>query len=195
MHFALLAGRDRPGKSVVTTVPTGTVGFQRTGEPRQQLNCRGSFFYMYLHFGSIIVIYPPVRNSTNTRRKEVAKLTIEIEAEAERTALTELQNLISGAIDESTVTVNYRSVIDNHAGPVTTAPPVAVRLSDLVDESASPNARRAITVLGQNAGVIWLTQLMEMTEEDALSVHYLGETLLPDLKELLKQHGHTWPTK
>ncbi len=125
----------------------------------------------------------------------MAKLTIEIDAEAERTALTELQHLISEAIDRSPVTVSYRSTIDNHAGSDTTPTLGAVRLSDLVDESTSANARRAITVLEQNAGVIWLSQLMEMTEENALKVHYLGETLLPDLKHHLELHGHTWPAQ
>lgn len=56
----------------------------------------------------------------------MARLTIEIDAEAERTALTGLQNLISEAIDKSPVVVNFRSAIDNHAGPETTAIPGAV---------------------------------------------------------------------
>lgn len=122
----------------------------------------------------------------------MARVVIEIEAEGERSALTQLQHLISQAIDQSEVEVNFTSSTVNHAGPdVATAQ--AVRLSDLIDESSSRNARKAITVLERYAGVIWLSQLQEMSEEDVLNVHYFGTILLPHLKELLKKHGITWP--
>lgn len=122
----------------------------------------------------------------------MAKLTLAIEAEGERTDLTELQHLISQAIDKSSASVSFTSSTVNHAGPdVATAQ--TVRLSDLIDESSSRNARKAITVLERYAGVIWLSQLQEMSEEDVLNVHYFGTILLPHLKELLKKHGITWP--
>ncbi len=122
----------------------------------------------------------------------MAKLTLAIEAEGERTDLTELQHLISQAIDKSSVSVSFTSSTVNHAGPdVATAQ--AVRLSDLIGESSSRNARKAITVLERYAGVIWLSQLQELSEEDVLNIHYFGTTLLPHLEELLKKHGITWP--
>lgn len=123
----------------------------------------------------------------------MAKVVIGIEAEGERSALTELQHLISQAIDQSSVAVNFTSTTVNHAGPDTPVPTQAVRLSELIDESTHRNARKAVTVLERYAGVIWLSQLQEMSEEDVLGVYYFGGIILPELKKLLKQHGHTWP--
>lgn len=123
----------------------------------------------------------------------MAKLNIEISAEGERSALTELQHFVSQAIDQSSVSVSFTSSTVNHASPDTTRA-TQVRLSDLVDDSTHPNALKAITVLERYAGVIWISQLQTMSEDEVLDIHYFGKIILPELKKFLKRHGHTWPS-
>lgn len=125
----------------------------------------------------------------------MAKFTLEIEAEGERTALTEMLNDVSGAMDaHPEVRVRFSQQLENNTlvAEAVVMPDQAVALRDLLDENSSSRARKAVTVLETYSGITWVSQVMAMSEEDLLACHYVGIIILPDFVALLNQAGYQW---
>ncbi len=121
----------------------------------------------------------------------MAELSITIKASGNRTKLAQILAGVSGIIDEEGdgVSVDFDSQVSNHSGP----PPVeAVALADLLGEDSSRNARKAVTVLAKYSDIRWVSQVLEMSEEDILDCFYFGDILLPEFRALLNQAGYQW---
>lgn len=124
----------------------------------------------------------------------MAKFTLEIEAEGERSQLTEMLNDISGAMDaHPEVRVRFSQQLENNT--LVAEPPVpttGVKLESLLDENSHRNARKAVTVLGRYSDIHWVSQVLEMSDEEILACFYFGDILLPELRALLNQAGYQW---
>lgn len=125
----------------------------------------------------------------------MAKFTLEIEADGERTALTEMLNDISGAMDaHPEVRVRFSQQLENNTlvAEPSTQPDQAVTLRELLDENSSSRARKAVSVLETHSGIFWVSQVMAMSEEELLACHYFGNIIMPDFVEMLHRAGYQW---
>lgn len=120
----------------------------------------------------------------------MAELSINIQGTGSRSALAEILKQVSDAVgNHPEISLEFKGEVSNHTGLDT-----RVKLESLLGERSHRNARKAVTVLSQNAGIVWVSQVLAMTEDEVMAVHYFGNQLMPQLKKLLKDAGYSWPS-